>query len=125
MNAREILAAARLMLHRKVPYLSSIAFALRLVERPGLRTLVVDAGWRLHYDPAAVEEWGAAGIAAVLVHEVGHCLRRHHDRIGHRGAAKWNISSDAEINDDIEQMGFKLPAEPIAVSLLITPSLRA
>lgn len=109
MNAKDILAAARLSLHRKMPYLTSIAFTMRLREMPGIGTLAVDAGWRLYYDPVTVEDWGAKVTTAVLVHEVMHCLRRHADRNIGADPKKRNICEDCEINDDIEQMGFDLP----------------
>src|SRR5262245_17028047 len=97
---QDVIAAARMAVFMRHPYLSAVLFALRPVARPGLGTLAVDAGWRLYYDPETVMRWYAEelagkldrvaghkgtpyhdGVAGVVFHEIGHCLREHHKRM--------------------------------------------
>jgi predicted metal-dependent peptidase len=109
MNARDILAASRVKVLNKLPYLDAAAFSLRLVEKPGLGTLAVDASLRLFYDPPVVEKWGVELVSGVLVHEMSHVLRDHHGRMKECDPELSNIAGDMEINDDIVRMGWKLP----------------
>jgi predicted metal-dependent peptidase len=111
MNARDILAASRVKVLNRHPYFDSMAFSLRMVEKPGLGTLAVDAGLRCYYDPAVVETWGVDAVSAVLLHEMGHVLRDHFGRMKDLDAKLANFASDLEINDDIVRMGWKLPGQ--------------
>lgn len=110
MDAETILGAAVLKLQRERPYLSAALWAVRRVRAPGLGTLAVDAGWRLYYDPAALERWDVDESAGVVYHEACHLLREHAAR-GEYADSKglWNLAADAEINDDIRREGFDLP----------------
>lgn len=109
MNARDILAAARVKVLNRQPYLDSVAFSLRMVEKDGLGTLAVDAGLRCFFDPKVVEQWGVEPVSAVLLHEMGHVLRDHFGRGKDLDPQLANICGDLEINDDIVRMGWKLP----------------
>jgi len=137
LRARDLLSAARVRAVQKHPYLATALFSLRPVEVPGLGTMAVNAQWQMAYDPDKVEQWGSIGTASVVVHEVQHLLREHPERFADwmsSGAARprlaaylaahgadtsdttsklqmlFNIAGDAEINDDVEKAGWKLPA---------------
>lgn len=107
-QALEVLQAARVIAARVRPYLSSAVYALTWVEREGIGTYGVDKYWRLYYDPEKALEWGVKTSAAVLLHEVAHVLRKHHDRALRKcpsgvGGNAVNICEDMEINDDHKQ----------------------
>lgn len=103
------LQAARLRLVKSHPYLSSAAWALRPVEKPGLETLAVDMYWRLYYDPVVITRWTVEELAGVLYHEIMHLLRDHASRMQNFDRNAANIAADAEINDNLLAEGVKLP----------------
>lgn len=126
----DVIAAARMQVYSKHPYLSTVLFALRPHPAPGLGTLAVDEGWRLYYDPEIVLKWQTEaeagkmnkvagsddwhhGVAAVVFHELGHVLRQHFARRGERDPERWNAAGDREINDDLVESGWKLPVIPL------------
>lgn len=104
------LQAARLRMVKSHPYLSSAAWALHPVERPGLGSLAVDQWWRLYYDPAVTTLWSVEELSGVLYHEISHLLRDHSSRMQELDRAVANIAADAEINDDLKAEGITLPA---------------
>jgi len=71
------LAAARFIAANKRPYLALALFALTPLERHGLETMAVDSKYRLYYDPVVLVKWNREQVAAVLIHEVSHVLRKH------------------------------------------------
>ena len=130
MNHQEKLSAGFIIARRKAPYFDAALTGLIRCEVPDLHlksdivgmkpTMGVTDQGVLMYQREAIDEWSVDEIAAVLIHEIGHLLRAHAERCksfgGHR--AIYNIASDAEINDDIIQGGWKLPGEPITPSRL-------
>jgi predicted metal-dependent peptidase len=115
------LQAARLRLVKSHPYLSSAAWALRPVEKPGLGTLAVDMYWRLYYDPAVITRWTVEEFAGVLYHEIAHLLRDHASRMQNFDRMTANLAADAEINDDLLAEGVKLPDGAITPASLGQP----
>lgn len=114
MNDKDIIAAARIRVTNKHPYVAAVLLSLRPIPMPGLGTMGVSADWKLYYDPATLQQWGVKspdhdGVAAVLAHEVWHALKDHAGRCGGRDKAKWNRAADREINDDLTQAGWRLP----------------
>jgi predicted metal-dependent peptidase len=116
----DIVAAARMQVYSKHPYLSYALFALRPCPAPGLGTLAVDEGWRLYYDPDVVVAWQQEqskkqhdGVSGVVFHELGHVLRQHFARRGDREPHRANRAQDREINDDVVQADWKLPGQPL------------
>ncbi len=107
------LAAARLWATARLPYLASAVFACPIRAEPGLGTISVDRGWRLHADPALVEALEVEQLGRLLVHLCGHLIRDHADRAVRLGVAaagegrraRWNRCADAEINDDLTVSG--------------------
>lgn len=104
MNARDILAAARVRAVTVHPYFSAALFRLNFVESSRCDTMAVDTGLRCYYNPKRVVEWGVEVVAGVLVHEVGHVLREHARRRCEREPETWNTACDAEINDDLNAL---------------------
>lgn len=119
MNATPLpLAVARARLLSRAPYFAVGAFALVPVPTPGLGTLACDARWRLYYDPSVLQAWTPDGLATAIEHELGHLLRDHAGRRSEREARKWNIATDAEINDDLAGRTFPIvPVTPGALGL--------
>ena len=107
-STRDLMETARLRVWNKHPYIGAVLMSLRMVEKP-IGTLAVDAGWRMYYDPAKVQEWQGDLLAGVVAHEVWHVLRDHFGRRGERNHKLWNIANDLEINSDITKAGWKLP----------------
>jgi predicted metal-dependent peptidase len=108
------LAAARLRAARQQAYLASALFALVPVDTPGHGTFSVDGYWRLYVDMEQARAWGVEASAAVLLHEVHHLVRCHHDRAARAKVAPherelWNYVADAAINDDLVADGLPLP----------------
>lgn len=110
------LAAARMRAASDFPYLATALWALIPVRKEGLGTLAVDKYWRLYYDPQAIEAWDVKLTSSVLVHEINHLLREHHQRADGMGAKTaeehrmFNIAGDLEINDDLKgQRNIQLP----------------
>ena len=130
-TAEDIMAAARMRVYQRHPYMSAVLFQVRLVARPGLGTLAVDGGWRMYYDPEQVLTWhreeeqgkldriagdkdaGHDGVAGVVFHEIGHLLRDHAHRLVGKDAVRANEAQDREINDDVVAAGWRLPDTPL------------
>jgi predicted metal-dependent peptidase len=127
-TAADVIAAGRMQVYLRHPYLSAALFALRPHPAPGLGTVAVDAGWRLYYDPDVVLRWHQEaeqgkidkvagsddwhhGVASAIFHELGHCLRQHLSRRGDRDPRCWNEACDREINDDLITCGWRLPVK--------------
>jgi len=107
------LAAARLVAVEAAPYLAHALFSVHPLAAEGLDTFAVDRHWRLYMDPARLAEWGPQTTGAVLVHEICHLVREHADRADALGSTvdhnRWNIATDAAINDDLLRAGLALP----------------
>jgi predicted metal-dependent peptidase len=117
------LHAARVIASEKQPYLSAALFAMVPVKVDGLGTLASDAKWRLYYDPIKIMEWPVEEVAAVLLHEVGHCIRDHARRFEGTGDRKnygriFNIAGDALINLDLRDDRLTLPEGAVYVETL-------
>jgi predicted metal-dependent peptidase len=93
----------------RFPYLASALFAAEVLGRPAIGTVAVDPGWHVHADPAVIDGLRVPELANLLVHLTGHLLRDHAARAAAVGAdedgarARWNLASDAEINDDLSR----------------------
>jgi predicted metal-dependent peptidase len=79
---------------------------------PGIGTVGVTEKGLLVWDPEAIATWTVPQIAGALVHEIGHLLRDHPQRIkkfAPNDPKGGNAASDAEINDDLKEGGWELP----------------
>jgi len=91
------------------PYYSSILFTLIPIENEKVSTLGVDKWWRLNYNPKMLAEVTIEEAVGLLIHEINHLIRDHHDRQGDRDHTIWNIAGDLSINPDILKDGLALP----------------
>lgn len=103
------LSAVRFKLQHLAPYLGAALWALRPVKKEGIGTFGVDANWRMYYDDKV--PWTLDECVGVLVHEINHLLRAHHDRGQAAPPGNWNIAADMEINDDLD--AWTLPPDGI------------
>jgi predicted metal-dependent peptidase len=102
--------AARLRTSKLFPYLQSAIWSMTLVKTDQIETMAVDSGWRCYYNEAAMRRRPIEEVSSILVHEVWHLLRKHHQRaarlgINQENALAWNIATDCEINDDLVAQG--------------------
>lgn len=98
--------AARARLTSLRPYFDHAVYALVLVEAPGCPTIAVDQWRRLYFSPRFVLAHSVEQVTTLLLHELGHVLRDHHQRARAFGvteatAAAANIAMDCPINEDI------------------------
>jgi predicted metal-dependent peptidase len=120
------LAAARLWAAARFPYLARGLFSAQVSADPGIKTVAVESGWRVHADPEIVANWTPAQLGSVLVHHVCHLLREHGQRADTAGVTKdaartWNLAADAEINDDLASADLQLPGHAIFPRQLRVP----
>ena len=112
------LVAARLVGVEGAPYLAHALFSVAANAAEGLGTFAVDRGWRLYLDPATLAGWGPALAGGVLIHEISHLVRGHAERADALDAPydhdRWNIATDAAINDDL--LAARIPLPPGAVT---------
>jgi hypothetical protein len=108
LNAEQILAVARLRAIKLLPDFSEAVYGLVFVPKPGLGTMGVSARGVCMYDPETIMDWGTEHTAGVILHEIGHVLRRHHKRAKALNVAPTpenlravNVCEDAEIDDDL------------------------
>ena len=105
--------AARLRTSKLFPYLQSAIWSMTLIKTDQVETMAVDTGWRCYYNEAAMRKRPIEEVSTILVHEVWHLLRKHHQRaerlgINNQNALAWNVATDCEINDDLLAQGGKL-----------------
>lgn len=116
------LAAIRLRAVHMRPYFASALFALHLVVEERQQTMAVDRHGRVYVNPKFVDSITVEQAAWVLIHELGHWLRKHGDRAEQllRGASEeeklihraiGNIATDCELNDDLKAEGAQLPGD--------------
>lgn len=118
----------RLIATQTCPYFAHALFAVSPLSAPGLGTFGVDRWWRLYMDPDLLtgeDAWTPATVGAVLLHEVGHLIRDHAERITALNSPQhhlaWNLSTDAEINDDLIAAGIALPEGVVTPAALGLP----
>ena len=96
----------------RMPYLASTLLALRPLDAPGLGTFAVDTTLRLYIDFEAVTPKGPVWCAEALLHECCHIFGDHAARSDDAAVTAderqmWNLSADAEANDDLAAAGCK------------------
>lgn len=107
----QILAAARIRVKTLAPYMTAAVLGLIPREAKGLATMGVTDKGVLLWNPEWVSTLSADEVAWVLLHEASHLLRDHSGRCKRMCANHrlFNIAGDLEINDDLREMGAKLP----------------
>jgi predicted metal-dependent peptidase len=115
---RRSLGAAYLWVTERFPYLASAVVSVRVLPAPGIGGAAVDEGWRLYVDPDVAAGWSVADLGALLVHHTGHLLRDHAARarasaITETNAQRWSMACDAEIDDDLAEVGITPPGDVV------------
>ena len=142
---RRTWAAARVWAAHQVPYMASALLALDPVvvdqsdappdQRLDLTALPVDECWHIYLDPDVLGTMDVPTVGFWLVHQVSHLLRDHAQRSPVRdpegtvgpaaqrtqGQRRWNLATDAEINDDLVAGEAVKPAAAITPSALRLP----
>lgn len=104
-NARIIAAAAR-------PYFATALYGLTIIESAACPNFGIDRYWRLYYNPAWMQTLGqtqkeiARFVAVILLHEIQHALRKHHERAISAGVSEMTyrvatLAQNLEIQDDL------------------------
>ncbi len=105
---------ARAKVIYKAPYFSSIVYGFVFQAVPGIRTMLVTNKLVLGYDPAWANEASVDALAADIVHEVNHFVRRHFERAERVDNPKlWNIAGDLAINPDLRTAHWQLDKSAI------------
>lgn len=90
------------------PFITHMIVRLIPVSAPGLRTMAVDKWYRVYIDFEYMMEKGIEFATQVLNHEPWHLLKDSSGRAESYGSTLdddvWNLSTDAEINDDIREL---------------------
>ena len=108
------MASARAFAIHKAPYFASVIYGFVFVALEGIRTMLCTPKMVLGYDPewavrATVEE-----LAADIVHEVNHFVRKHFERaVGIDDPELFNMAGDFAINPDMKTAGWQLAADAI------------
>jgi predicted metal-dependent peptidase len=124
------IATVRFLAAHKRPYFATALFAMHLVPSTHVATMAVDKYGRVYINPARIgngssvtgDQWTPEQCANVLVHELGHWLRKHHERAEHivrqapieqmeLTAELCNVAEDCELNDDLIAEGVDLPGD--------------
>lgn len=123
---RQRWAAARVWAARQAPYLASAVLALEPVvvdsaHHEVLSAFPADPAWHVYLHPVALDATDVPEIGFWLLHQVTHLLRHHADRYPGSQPARWNVATDAEIDDDLRAGELRLPATAITPSALGLP----
>ena len=109
----EKMAAARAAALFKAPYFSSVIYGFVFHPIEGIRTMLVTAKMVLGYDPAWAVEATVDELAADIVHEVHHFMRKHFERaVNIQDPELFNLAGDLAINPDMRAGGWKLATGP-------------
>jgi predicted metal-dependent peptidase len=141
-------AAGRLWAAHEAPYLASALLALdpvvvdctdEIATAVDLRSFPADRDWHVYVDPHVLAGLEVDEVGFWLLHQVSHLLREHAPRFPGRAGERterastapcaprtadqrrWNVASDAEINDDLHTAALQLPARATHPSRLGLP----
>ncbi len=115
LSAEQKLSVGRLIAVTRAPYFGKVLMAFVPRKTTAIETLSTSEHGLMFWNEKFVNSVSQDEMAGLLVHEASHVLRNHLQRTRASGAdpMKMNIAQDAEVNDDIIAMGFKLPADGI------------
>ena len=103
-------ARNRLLMSRDPRGVFFASLAMRLVAKPSSKCDVFACdGVSLFYNPTEVVKLTPGEVLGCIVHEVLHCVMKHHLRMDQRNAAHWNLACDLAINPIVLDAGFVLP----------------
>lgn len=107
-TAEEKLSSARTNLILNSPFFGVLLLQMKMKEEKSLPTMATD-GKSIIYNSDFVSKLTNLELRGVLVHEVYHCIMKHHFRLGDRNPKKANIAMDLAINPLIIEAGYTLP----------------
>lgn len=137
---RQRWAAGRVWAARQAPYLASALLSLEPIvvesgEGPDLSAFPADPAWHIYLSPACLAQATVPSLGFWLVHQVSHLLRHHADRyppgqfeqvnsLRHSRSldeCRWNVATDAEIDDDILAGEITVPEAAVVPSHIFCP----
>lgn len=95
------------------PYYSSVFSLFRFRITRNIPRASVDASLRLFINPDFWDGMDYMERTGVMTHEILHVVREHFARAGGNAGLRWNVAADLEINDDVQDAGWNLPADVI------------
>lgn len=87
------------------PFFARILMDRPMIEDKTIPTAGVDQRGQLYYNPDFLEKLTPNQIVFLLCHEAMHVVWQHPARVGHRQKGRWNIATDAVINDTLRDCG--------------------
>src|SRR5688500_15519493 len=92
--------------------------SVRVVPARCLGGTAVDESWRPYVIPDVASSWTVPELGAMLVHHTGHLLRDHAGRarsvgVTEHNAKRWSDACDAELNDDLADVGVVPPGDAV------------
>lgn len=107
--ALKAMEEARAAMMIQEPFYSTLAMYLELTPDYTCKTAWVD-GKRLGFNPPYVLSLPPSERRGLIAHETAHCAKLHFSRRGHRDHKEWNAACDLDINPELIEAGFNLPA---------------
>jgi len=107
-TVEERVSSARTNLILNSPFFGVLLLQMKMKEEKSLPTMATD-GKSIIYNSDFVSKLTNLELRGVLVHEVYHCIMKHHFRLGDRNPKKANIAMDLAINPLIIEAGYTLP----------------
>jgi predicted metal-dependent peptidase len=106
LTEEQLLGAARRIASSVLPY---IAKGLYRIRSRNIEDMTIAGAYPIAMTQGGVMIWNSKFwlardprmLAAAMMHELGHWLRRHGDRRGDRDPQEWNTACDAAMNDDL------------------------
>lgn len=121
-QAEEKMASARAAAIHKAPYFSSVIYGFVFVPLEGILTMLCTPKMILGYDPVWAVEATVDELAADIVHEVNHFMRKHFERaVGIDDPDLFNLAGDLAINPDMRAAGWGLAASAVFPEMLNLP----
>jgi predicted metal-dependent peptidase len=107
-RAEEKLSLARAAALFKAPYFSSVVHGFVFRPMPDIGTMCCSRSLILGFNPEYVDSCQIEELAADVVHEVHHFIRRHFDRAFLvEDPDLWNLAGDCAINPDMRAGGWR------------------
>jgi predicted metal-dependent peptidase len=93
------------------PYLANAVARLPVVNASDLDwcTTMATDGYYIYVDAGFCSQITEEELAAVIAHEILHCVLGHMDRRGVRDRRRWNVAIDYAVNLLLVDAGFQLP----------------
>lgn len=127
----EKISKARGVVLSVAPYLARGLFRMRFVQDDRVPTLGISPSFRVSYNGAYTAGVTEAELAGIVLHELYHCIGRHHERMGYHavrvrsGMTYWNIAADVLVNDAVRAVGLSLPNGVVTRERLKVPEIHA